>query len=146
MASRLPEIYPYPQPGHLLSGLPDNLPVHATGRPEHVAPVCGGPGRLARIIQGGSRDGDQQRQDCVNTTPVNYSKTRHENNLTSTDRGLKMWYIYTYINTTQYYSTIFVHFVVQSLSCVQLCDPLDCSMPSFPVLHHIREFAQSHVH
>ena len=34
---------------------------------------------------------------------------------------------------------------VQSLSCVQLCDPVDCSMPGFPVLHHLSEFAQIHV-
>ena len=26
------------------------------------------------------------------------------------------------------------------------CDPMDCSMPGFPVLHHILEFAQIHVH
>ena len=36
--------------------------------------------------------------------------------------------------------------VVQSLSCVRLCDPMDCSMPGFPVLHHLPEFAQIHVH
>ena len=27
-----------------------------------------------------------------------------------------------------------------------LCDPLDCSLPGFPVLHHLPEFAQTHVH
>ena len=27
-----------------------------------------------------------------------------------------------------------------------LCDPRDCSMPTFPVLHHLLEFAQTHVH
>ena len=36
--------------------------------------------------------------------------------------------------------------VVQSLSRVQLCDPMDCSMPGFPVLHYLLEFAQAHVH
>ena len=35
--------------------------------------------------------------------------------------------------------------VVQSLSHVRLCDPMDCSMPGFPVLHHFPEFAQMHV-
>ena len=29
--------------------------------------------------------------------------------------------------------------------CLTLCDPVDCSMPGFPVLHHPPEFAQSHV-
>ena len=27
-----------------------------------------------------------------------------------------------------------------------LCDPVDCSMPGFPVLHYLLEFAQIHVH
>ena len=33
--------------------------------------------------------------------------------------------------------------VVQLLSCVQLCDPMDCSKPGFPVLHHLMELAQT---
>ena len=36
--------------------------------------------------------------------------------------------------------------VVQSLSCVQLCNPMDWSTPSFPVLHYLLEFPQTHVH
>ena len=35
---------------------------------------------------------------------------------------------------------------VQSLSCVTLCDPMDCSMPGFPVHHQLPEFTQTHVH
>ena len=31
-------------------------------------------------------------------------------------------------------------------SCPTLCDPMDCTMPGFPVLHHFLEFAQTHVH
>ena len=31
-------------------------------------------------------------------------------------------------------------------SCSTLCDPMDCSTPAFPVLHHILELAQTHVH
>ena len=27
-----------------------------------------------------------------------------------------------------------------------LCDPMDCSMPGFPVLHHLLEFTQTHVY
>ena len=30
--------------------------------------------------------------------------------------------------------------------CPPLCNPIDCSTPSFPVLHYLLEFAQSHVH
>jgi len=29
--------------------------------------------------------------------------------------------------------------------CLTLCGPMDCSMPGFPVLHHLPEFAQIHV-
>ena len=36
--------------------------------------------------------------------------------------------------------------VVQSLSHFQLCNPMDCSTPGFPVLHYLPEFAQTHVH
>ena len=30
--------------------------------------------------------------------------------------------------------------------CLTLCDPMACSMPGFPVLHYLPEFAQTHVH
>jgi len=35
---------------------------------------------------------------------------------------------------------------VQSLSHVQLCDPMDCSTPGFPVHHQLPKLAQTHVH
>ena len=31
-------------------------------------------------------------------------------------------------------------------SCPALCDPMDCGLPGFPVLHHLSELAQTHVH
>ena len=31
-------------------------------------------------------------------------------------------------------------------SCPTLCDPMDCSMPSFPVHHQLLELTQTHVH
>ena len=34
---------------------------------------------------------------------------------------------------------------IQSLSHVLLCDPMDCSMPGFPVHHQFPELAQTHV-
>ena len=34
--------------------------------------------------------------------------------------------------------------VVQSLGRPTLCDPVDCSTPGFPVLHHLLELAQTH--
>ena len=41
--------------------------------------------------------------------------------------------------------SLVVMVIVQSPSCVRLCDPMDCSTPGFPVLH-LPEFAQAHVH
>ena len=35
---------------------------------------------------------------------------------------------------------------VQSLSRVQLCDPMNRSMPGLPVHHQLPEFTQTHVH
>ena len=31
-------------------------------------------------------------------------------------------------------------------SCLTLCDPVDCSMPGFPVHHQLPEFTQTHIH
>ena len=31
-------------------------------------------------------------------------------------------------------------------SCLTLCDLVDCSIPRFPILHYLPEFAQTHVH
>ena len=36
--------------------------------------------------------------------------------------------------------------VVQTLSCVWICDPIECSTPVSPVLYYLLEFAQTHVH
>ena len=35
--------------------------------------------------------------------------------------------------------------VVQLLSNIWLCDPMDYSTPGFPILHYLPEFAQTHV-
>ena len=31
-------------------------------------------------------------------------------------------------------------------ACLTLCNPMDCSIPGFPVFHYLPEFAQTHVH
>ena len=36
--------------------------------------------------------------------------------------------------------------VVKSAKCLILCNPMCCSMPGFPVTHHLLEFAQPHIH
>ena len=54
----------------------------------------------------------------------------------------------TFIKTPRYEipkATYTLHDAVESLSCVRLCNPMDCSTPGFPVLHYVLEFAQTHV-
>ena len=41
--------------------------------------------------------------------------------------------------------TVLYYFSVTQ-SCPTLCDPMHCSTPGFPVLHHLLEFPQTHVH
>jgi len=36
--------------------------------------------------------------------------------------------------------------LVQSLSRVRLCDPMNRSTPGFPIHHHLPEFTETHVH
>ena len=42
------------------------------------------------------------------------------------------------------------HFALGSCSvtqlCLTLCNPMDCSMPGFPVLHSLPEITLTHVH
>ena len=42
--------------------------------------------------------------------------------------------------------SFYKHIVFQSLSCDQLCDPMDCITPVFPVPHQLLELAQTPVH
>ena len=51
-------------------------------------------------------------------------------------------YIYIYIFSDSF--PLFVIVVVQL--CPTLCDPMDCGMPGFPVLHNLPQLAQTHVH
>ena len=39
-----------------------------------------------------------------------------------------------------------IQFSSVAQSYLTICDPMDCSTPGFPVLHHLLEFAQIHVH
>ena len=43
-------------------------------------------------------------------------------------------------------ATGYILLVLQSLSCVWLCNPTDCSTPGSPVLYYLLEFVQIHVH
>ena len=48
------------------------------------------------------------------------------------------------LNFLTFYFNMTLSSVTQS--CPILCDPMDCSMPSFPVHHQLPESTQTHVH
>ena len=50
-----------------------------------------------------------------------------------------------YINATQAYLVGFFSFSSVAQSCLTLCDPMNCSMPGFPVHHQLPEFSQTSV-
>ena len=64
---------------------------------------------------------------------IYYKFTVEEDNLYKASKGFAC-----YIISIQFSSV--------SQSCPMLCDPMDCSMPGFPVHHQLAEFAQSHIH
>ena len=47
---------------------------------------------------------------------------------------------------TQYVQNSIILFSSVAQSCPTLCDPTDCSMPDFSVLHYLPELAQTHGH
>ena len=51
-----------------------------------------------------------------------------------------------YINTKTSNKLTSFQFSSVTQSCPTLCDPMDCSMPGFPVYHKLPEFTQTHVH
>ena len=55
--------------------------------------------------------------------------------------GLEVWLL----AMVSWFNISFI-VVVQSLSCVWLCDLMDCSTPGFPVFHCLSEFARTRIH
>ena len=52
----------------------------------------------------------------------------------------------TELNWTWALSTVLCVVCLAAQSCPTFCDPMDCSMPGFPVHHQLLELAQTHVH
>ena len=70
--------------------------------------------------------------------PITLGNTWGEGN-----RGLGFWH-FSHISHRGWQSICCCHCLVTQ-SCPTLCNPMDCSTPCFPVLHHIPELAQTHV-
>ena len=43
------------------------------------------------------------------------------------------------------YVQVYIQFSPVAQPCLTLCDPMDCSMPGFPVHHQLLELVQTHV-
>ena len=53
-----------------------------------------------------------------------------------------------FICDDEHYSSFdfLTHCCSVSQSCLAICNPMDCSTPGFPVVHHLQELTQTHVH
>ena len=47
---------------------------------------------------------------------------------------------------TQYVASVSCYCCLDTKLCLTLCDPRNCSMLGFPILHYLPEFSQIHVH
>ena len=60
-------------------------------------------------------------------------------------REREAWYAAVHGVSTRW-TYISVQYSSVAQPCLTLCDPLDSSMPGFPVHHQLPEFTQTHVH
>ena len=74
---------------------------------------------------------------CKNKTILNWSKV-------SQTFGIS--HIFSAQETTKLRKKLFSCCCSVAKSCPTLCNPMDCSILEFPVLHYLLEFAQVHVH
>ena len=82
---------------------------------------------------------NKQGGPVFRAAPFTITKTWEQPKCLSTDEWMKkMWSIH----TMKYLPC----FCSVSQLCLTLCDPMDCSMPGFPALHHLLELHQTHVH
>ena len=58
------------------------------------------------------------------------------------------WHCPHFMFLASYFTSFcFMHpFSLVARLCLTLCNPMDCSMPDFPVHHQLQELAQTHVH
>ena len=86
-----------------------------------------------------------------------FKSKRNSHSMASNHRKSEILHKYTHTHThthTHIYIYIYIYisvhvsgqFSLVTQSCSTLCDPKDCSTPVFPVLYHIPELAQTHVH
>ena len=89
-----------------------------------------------------SEETKMEKETCIPLfTAALFSRARRwkQPRCPSTDEQIKkLWYTYKMEYSVQFSSVI--------QSCPTLCDPMDYSIPGFPVNHQLPELAQTHVH
>ena len=65
----------------------------------------------------------------------------------SCDRGLHLlsYCVFCFLLNIFHFQSV-IHFISVAQSYPTLCDPVDCSVPGFPVHHQLPELAQTHIH
>ena len=99
-------------------------------------------------------------KDLVRTLQLNYNKCLRTNHFNSLGLGLLIWHSWSKrlfrpltaqpfhykLQTATYCWRLFLFSRSVVSDSVTLCDPMDFSIPVFPVLHHTPKSAQTHVH
>ena len=98
-------------------------------------------------------DGEGQGS-LVSYSPCGHKELGMTVRLNNCNKPPGQWYCYGNLNSWDFgpMQKSSLTFVICCCCCSvaksrpTLCDPVDCSTPGFPVLHHLLEFAQTHVH
>ena len=69
--------------------------------------------------------------------PLTWSASRHQHQ----GNSFHQWKDYNSLKAQIIASLFFLFHHSVTKSCLTLCNPMDCSMPGFPVLHYLLEFA-----
>ena len=90
---------------------------------------------------------DESEKECKSWLKIQHSKPKimASGPITSWQKdGEKVETVTDFIFLGSQISAVTVSSVAQS--CLTLCDPVECSIPGFPVHHQLPELAQTHVH
>ena len=96
-----------------------------------------------------SFDSSYSHQQCQQSkyNPLHLSSSVEMALAFTTSKGeLSFTGVYTRLSSVLINQLTVQYSSVQSLSQVQLCEPMDCSMPGLPAHHQLPEFTQTHVH
>ena len=80
----------------------------------------------------------------LKATQRDLQREKHRNNFIN--RQLEFTTVWIKFECSEYIFCLKNQFSSVAQSRPTLCDPTDCSMPGFHVLHYLPEFAQTHVH